>query len=215
MATLLHELHPSLVHAPLTLLPGAAIVDLLALSRRSRGLERVGRALWVAGVGSAALAGVTGFAASQQVRADDPAASDMLFLHGAGNTLILAGATAVMAWRLGHRPSLFQVGVGLAACGAAVYTASLGGRLVYEHGVGVNAMPPTAPGGTLSSPRLFSREAPSALARDAGAGLRWIVERALALFSRRQPLDRRATGFTARAEPLPPPVREQTFSPRP
>ncbi len=34
MGMRIHELHPSLIHAPLTLLPAASLVDLWAASRR-------------------------------------------------------------------------------------------------------------------------------------------------------------------------------------
>ena len=42
-----HELHPSLVHAPLVLLPATAVVDLLAATRPlDRRLDRTARRLW-------------------------------------------------------------------------------------------------------------------------------------------------------------------------
>ena len=47
MPMLTHELHPSLVHAPLGLLPTAAIVDLsAAFYPRAHPLHRLGRNLW-------------------------------------------------------------------------------------------------------------------------------------------------------------------------
>jgi uncharacterized membrane protein len=194
---LLHELHPSLVHAPLALLPTATVADLLALGTGDRAWEKVGRRLWVAGTTSALFAGLAGLAASQEVRAQSPAVRDMMFLHGAGNALISLGALGVTLWRLGHRPTLAQCAVAVGAVGAAVYTASLGGKMVYEHGVGINAMPEEAAQGTRKGPPLLSREAPAALLRDAAAGLRWVLARAGGLLNRKQPLHPGARGFGA------------------
>jgi uncharacterized membrane protein len=192
---LLHELHPSLVHAPLALLPTATVADLLAVGTGDGAWEKVGRRLWVAGSASALLAGLAGLAASQEVRMEEPEARDMVFLHGAGNALITLGALGVTLWRLGHRPSAAQCAVALGAVGAALYTASLGGRLVYEKGVGVNPMPAGAPQGTLEGTPLLSREAPAALVRDAAAGVRWLLGRALQLLSRERPRAPGAQGF--------------------
>jgi uncharacterized membrane protein len=42
-----HELHPSLVHLPLTLLPAAALADLAAALRpHDRRLDRTAATLW-------------------------------------------------------------------------------------------------------------------------------------------------------------------------
>ncbi len=191
---LLHELHPSMVHAPLALLPTATVADLIAVGTGDRAWEKVGRRLWVAGSLSALFAGVAGLAASQEVRLREPHARDMVFLHGAGNALITVGALGVALWRQANRPSAAQCAIALGAVGAALYTATLGGKLVYELGVGINAMPASQPEGTLKGPPLFSREAPGALVRDAAAGVRWLIARARRLVAGSQPLARGAEG---------------------
>src|SRR5690348_2549670 len=99
MSMRVHELHAAAVHAPLVLLPTAALLDLLASARRDRAYDRVARQLWLAGAGAGALAGVAGLAAAQEVRADETAARDTMWLHGIINFVIVAGATGIAAWR--------------------------------------------------------------------------------------------------------------------
>jgi uncharacterized membrane protein len=207
---LLHELHPAVIHMPLALLPTATVADVIAVATGDRAWAKVGRRLWVAGTLSALFSGVAGLAASQEVKLDEPRARDMVFLHGLGNALITVGAVGVTLWRLGRPPSLGQCLVGLMANAAAVYTATLGGKMVYELGVGINPMPVDAAAGTLKGPPLLSREAPKALVRDALLGVRWLVGRAVSLFSGVDPLASGAKGFGAgtavpvvSGEPLP------------
>jgi uncharacterized membrane protein len=195
MKMLLHELHPSVVHAPLALLPTAAVADLIAVTSGDRSWAKVGRRLWVAGTVSALFSGLAGLAASQEVKLEEPRARDMVFLHGLGNACITLGAVGVTLWRLSRPPSVGQTVLGLLANVAALYTASLGGKMVYELGVGINPMPKDSVSGTLKGPPLLSREAPLALLRDGLQGVRWLFGRAKSLFSGVQPLDPGAKGF--------------------
>ncbi|MBN8227735.1 DUF2231 domain-containing protein [Corallococcus macrosporus] len=175
---LLHELHPSVVHMPLALLPTAAVADLIVMTTGDRAWEKVGRRLWMVGAASAVLAGVSGLAASQEVRLDSPRARDMTVRHGLGNALITLGALGITAWRLTKRPTAVTTALGLGACAFALYTASLGGKMVYELGVGINPMPEDAPQGTRKGPLLLSPKAPAALVKDAGRGAAWLLGRA-------------------------------------
>ncbi len=196
MAMRTHELHPSLVHAPLVLLPAAAVVDALAASRpRDRALQRAGCALWWATAGSGLLAGLSGMAASQEIQLDNDHARDVMFVHGLGNLALVISALGVSAWRSRHRASATSAAAGLVAAGAALYTAYLGGELVYAHGAGIVRL-----GGIAAeAPALFSRAAPARLARDAGRGLAWLLRRARRAFSGEQRVDRAALGPIAEA----------------
>jgi uncharacterized membrane protein len=186
-----HELHPSLVHAPLVLLPAAAAVDLLAaLSPRDRRLDRVARRLWWATAGGSLLVGLTGMAASQEIDPGSDRARDMMFLHGVGNLLLVLSAFGVAAWRSRNRASLTSAVTGLVASGASIYTAYLGGELVYSHGVGVKPLG----GAAAETPALFSREGPARLARDAFRGLGWLLSRGYRAVSGREKVDRAALG---------------------
>ncbi|MFT3913821.1 MAG: hypothetical protein QM704_06845 [Anaeromyxobacteraceae bacterium] len=186
-----HELHPAIVHAPLALLPFAAGVEVLAAVRpRDRRLDRFGRRLWWTTAGSALLVGLTGMAASQEIELESPQARDKLFLHGIGNFGLVAAAFGVAAWRSAHRASATSAASAIVATAASVYTAYLGGDIVYAHGAGVKVLggPPA------QNPGLFSREAPGRLARDAGRGLAWLLRRAGRAITGKERVDRAALG---------------------
>jgi uncharacterized membrane protein len=191
----LHELHAASVHAPLVTLPAAALVDAAAAISGDRRQAAFGRKLWWLGVGAGAVAGIAGLAASQEIKAEDPRTEDMMWLHGAANVAVLLGATGMALWRTFRRPSLSGAAVGLGACGLAVYTAYLGGEMVYARGVGVRTMPWIAPTGIRQSPPLTSARAPATFLRDAGKGLAWLVRRTLGLLAGRAPLSRGAYGI--------------------
>jgi uncharacterized membrane protein len=191
-----HELHPSLVHAPLVLLPAAAMVDLLAaLSPRDRRLDRAGAGLWWGTVAAGLAAGLAGMAASQEIELPDERARDRMFVHGIGNVALLLSALGVASWRSRHRASLTSAATGLLAAGAATYTAYLGGELVYSDGAGVKPLG----GAAAAAPALFSRQAPGRLGRDAVRGLRWLLSRGLEAVSGRRRVDRGALGPIAEA----------------
>jgi len=185
-----HEIHPSIVHGPLTLLPAAAVTDLLASIRRDRRLERLGSGLWLLGTATGLAAGLAGMAASQEVRPSKRSAADMMMLHGIGNLGIVTGALVMSLWRTRRRPTVLSSALGLAASSVAVYTAYLGGKLVYSNGVGVE------PTGVGDSPSVLSRKAPVALARDAFRGLRWLLGSAERSLAGARPIDRAAFGVT-------------------
>jgi uncharacterized membrane protein len=210
----LHEVHPSVIHAPLALLPAAAVIDVLAASRgrplRRFALDRAGRRLWWLGVGSAAFAGLAGMAASQEVHLEDPRARDAMWLHGMGNTLILLAAAGLAGWRSGHRATPVTAGIGAAAVGAALYTAWLGGALVYTHGAGVTALVGES-ASLRRSPRLLSLSAPVAFVRDAAKGLAWLLSRGTRVATRREPL---APGAATEASDLRPLRRHAGERPR-
>ncbi len=191
MAMRTHELHPALVHAPLALLPTAAIVDLIAATRpRDRRLDRTGRTLWWATAGSGLAAGLAGMAASQEIDLPSDRARDMMFLHGIGNAGLVIAALGVAIFRSRNRASLTSALAGLLAAGAASYTAYLGGELVYTHGAGVTRLG----GAAAQAPALFSREGPARLGRDAVRGLGWLLSRARRAASGRERVDRAALG---------------------
>ena len=200
MAMRLHELHAAMIHTPLVLLPAAAMVDFSAATTGDARRAALGRRLWWLGVGAAGLAGVAGLAASQEIKADDSHAEDMIWLHGAGNFAILLGGVGLALWRTFRRPSVAEATIGLGASALAMYTAYLGGEVVYSHGVGVRAMPGMAPTGVRRSPRLLSREAPATFLRDAVGGFVWLVRRTAQALAGRRRVDRRAFAIGASSE---------------
>ncbi|HXT99517.1 MAG TPA: hypothetical protein VN903_00905, partial [Polyangia bacterium] len=105
------------------------------------------------------------------------------------------GATGIALWRTFRRPSVTAAAVGLGACGAAIYTAYLGGEMVYAHGVGVRTMPWIAPTGVRRSPSVLSAAAPATFVRDAIKGFAWLLRRTVRAFSGRQRVNRGAYGI--------------------
>jgi uncharacterized membrane protein len=201
MGMRVHEMHAATVHAPLVVLPAAALVDLAASLSGDRRQAALGRKLWWLGVGAGALAGVAGLAASQEIKAEEARSEDMMWLHGAANFAILLGATGLALWRSFRRPSVATAAIGLGACGVAMYTAYLGGEMVYARGVGVRTMPWIAPTGVRHSPPVLSVSAPAAFVRDAVAGFAWLVRRTLRAFAGRQPVSRGAYGIERAERP--------------
>ncbi len=158
----LQELHPSIVHFPIAVLPIALGADLLGRLTGSRALSEVGRVLMPVAAAGAAVSAATGLIAQQEVNAGG-VAGDILVTHRNLN-LSLTAITALMAAR---RWSEDEAGVGylalgLAGLGALSYSAYLGGKMVYEHGVGVKPADGLAHG---DSPALSPSEAPSAARR--------------------------------------------------
>ncbi len=186
-----HEVHASLVHAPLTLIPLAAVVDVAAVVRGGRELDGLGSKLWLAAGAGSLLAGVTGLAASQEVYYPHRTARDMTFVHALGNGMVLAGVLGIAAWRRSHSSGWGSSLAGLAVAATVFYTAYLGGEMVYQHQVGVEGM------GTEEamkrSPPLLSAAAPIRLLTDAVRGVRWLFDRALS--ARRDGISREAMGL--------------------
>lgn len=139
MAMRLQELHPALVHFPITLLPLAIGSDALGAATGNKTLLTMGRYGMALAAGSAAISAVAGLAAQEAVHAEGEV-HDILVTHRNLN-LGLVGLTTAMAIRRmrRHRPSLGYLAAGAAGLGVMSYSAYLGGHMVYEHGVGVAA----------------------------------------------------------------------------
>jgi uncharacterized membrane protein len=168
MTIRLQEVHPSLVHLPISLLPLAIGADALGRATGNRGLLETGRrTVGVAAVG-AALSGVSGLIAQEEVNVQGET-MDMLITHRNINIAATLVTGLMAVWRSKrYRPSLGYLGLGLAGVGVLAYSAYLGGTLVYKHGVGV------APAGgqyRKNPPELGAVAEAGAFARDAAKDL--------------------------------------------
>jgi len=136
MAIRLEQMHPTLVHLPIALLPLAVMADWLGAVRDDDALREVGRTeIGVAAAGAVAAAG-TGLIAGEEV--NEGGARDMLMTHRNLNAAVTVTALGMAAWRArSERPGALYLATGAAAVGLLGYTAYLGGRLVYAHGVAV------------------------------------------------------------------------------
>src|SRR5690606_24487764 len=137
MAIRLEEMHPTLVHLPIALLPLAVAADWIGAIRDDDALREVGRtAIRVAAVGAVAAAS-TGLIAGEQVNEGD--AHEMLATHRNLNAAATLATLAMASWRSrNHRPGALYLATGLAAVGVVGYSAYLGGKMVYAKGVGVS-----------------------------------------------------------------------------
>lgn len=163
MAMRLQEMHPSLVHLPITLFPTAIGIDLVGRATgNSQLLETGRRAIGFAAIG-AAVSAITGLIAQEEVNVEGKT-RDILITHRNINLAATIMTALMTRWRFRQsRPSAAYLGLGLAGIGALTYSAYLGGELVYHHGVGVAAAdgqyrehPPELRRGDMGS---FSRDA--------------------------------------------------------
>ncbi|MBI3324292.1 MAG: DUF2231 domain-containing protein [Candidatus Omnitrophica bacterium] len=133
--------HPMVVHFPIALLSVAALLDLLALALKRPGIHRV--ALWNLTLGTlaAACAVLSGLRAESVAKHSFEIEKVMALHERLGITTLILSLMA-SAWRLAHRDRLsprarmLTTLVGLLAVGSLAFGAHLGGRLVYEFGVG-------------------------------------------------------------------------------
>jgi uncharacterized membrane protein len=139
MTMRLQELHPALVHYPITLLPLAVGADALGRVSGSRTLLQVGKGAIALAAATTAISAVAGLVAQEAVRLDEDT-HDMLATHRNLNVGVL-GLTTWMAVRRARRarPGLGYLLAGAAGIAGMAYSAYLGGHMVYEHGVGVRA----------------------------------------------------------------------------
>jgi len=137
MAIRLQEMHPALVHLPIALLPLAIGADVAGSVTDNESVLSFGqKAICIAAAGAVASA-VTGLIAGEGVNVEG-ASQDMLITHRNLNFIATVVATSMALWRVNHRkPNAAYLGVGAAGVGVLAYTAYLGGKLVYDVGVGV------------------------------------------------------------------------------
>ena len=141
MAMRLQEIHPSLVHYPLAFLPLSIGADLLARATGNRALGEMGRYAMALAAGSAAVAAVAGLAAQEEVDVEEGSeAYEMLVTHRNMNLTVVGASAGMAMWRWREpEASPGYLALGLAALGAVGYSAYLGGKMVYQHGLGVEA----------------------------------------------------------------------------
>jgi uncharacterized membrane protein len=133
----LQEMHPATVHFPIALLPLSLGADALGRLTGDAVLMEMGRRTMPLAAAGAATAAAFGLISQQAVHAEGQA-HDILVTHRTLNAGLVGVTAALAARRLrSRRPGLGYLAVGFAALGVMGYSAYLGGRLAYEHGVGV------------------------------------------------------------------------------
>lgn len=137
MAIRLEQIHPIVVHLPVSLLPLAVGAELLGAATDSPSLRRFGRQAMAAAAVGAVASAVTGLIAGEEVNVEGPS-RDKLMTHRNLNALVTVATSWMALWRRRReRPNASYLAAGLAGVGVLAYTAYLGGQLVYDTGVGV------------------------------------------------------------------------------
>lgn len=137
MAIRLEQIHPIVVHLPVSLLPLAVGADLLGSATENKSLCSFARKTIAVAAAGAVASAVTGLIAGEEVNVEG-ASRDKLMTHRNLNALVTIATSWMAIWRSKRsRPSTSYLLAGIASVGTLAYTAYLGGQLVYETGVGV------------------------------------------------------------------------------
>jgi uncharacterized membrane protein len=175
MAMRLHEVHPTLAHYPLALFPVALVADLLGKLTGRRELMKIGAALLPVAAVSGVVTAASGLVAQEAVEPGE--AHDMLVTHRNMNIALVGLMGALTLMRLGQKtPTAGYLLAGAGAMAGMTYTAYLGGKMVYDHGVGVM---PAHGVRTETSPeirRYHVKESMQAAADNARHGAEHVVE---------------------------------------
>lgn len=133
----LQEMHPAVVHFPIAFLPLSLSADALGRLTGDYAFTQMGRRTMPLAAASAVNAAVFGLIAQEAVHAEGQA-HDLLVTHRTLNAGLVALTVALAAKRLRtRRPGVGYLALGLAAVGMMGYSAYVGGRMAYAHGIGV------------------------------------------------------------------------------
>jgi uncharacterized membrane protein len=183
MALRLHELHPTLVHFPLALFPLAVLADVIGKITGRAALMRSGKVLMPIASGSALVTAGAGLIAQESVKAEGRG-RDLLITHRNMNLALVAATLAMTATRLRtQEPGWGYLAAGLGALAAMSVSAYLGGKMVYEHGIGVRPLglrDAEAPELLPSSAGQFARQSRRNLARGAKTAMQDLRRGAIA-----------------------------------
>ncbi|MBT1002870.1 DUF2231 domain-containing protein [Paenarthrobacter sp. DKR-5] len=137
MSIRLEQMHPAFVHVPVAFLPVSVGADLIAGMTNNEPLLSFGRQAVCIAAASAVASAVTGLIAGEEVNVQG-ASMDMLMTHRNLNFLTATVAAGMAIWRTTHRkPTVAYIATGMIGTGVLAYTSYLGGKLVYDTGVGV------------------------------------------------------------------------------
>lgn len=137
-----HLVHPALVHFAVAFIVAGGLLEAGGLLARHAGATRFGGRLVVAGAIVLVPTIVSGYVAANTVDFT-PAALRVLDDHERNGVILILACLGLLFWKgwlrgeVSGRARLPYVVALLATVGLAVWSALLGGRLVYGHGVGV------------------------------------------------------------------------------
>ncbi len=137
-----HLIHPALVHFGIAFVVTGALLEAYGLARSSESARRLGAQILALGTLTIILMIASGYLAANTINLPD-GAGPPLAKHERSGWILLGWLVLLQFWKAwygGHltRPQAMVYAAGLLlAAGWLVYTALLGGTLVYSLGVGV------------------------------------------------------------------------------
>ncbi len=141
---MLHLIHPALVHFAVAFLIAGAVCECWGLAARRESVVEWGSRVLLFGLGSSLLAVVSGYLAANT--AEFPmSAQDLLVAHERTGLVLLAAVLISQFWKAWTGGKIqgggrwFYMFLLLLVVALTIYSALLGGRMVYGHGVGVVA----------------------------------------------------------------------------
>ena len=145
-------LHPAIIHFPIALSLVALLLELLARHPRARGLQGAAALLMVLAALGAVAAVLSGQAA-HDAAVVPPVVAPLIARHeevgelAMWALLVVAAARLLLVWRgwfKGLVPWVY-LAVAAAAAGAVGYNGYLGGKMVFDHGLGTAPVQRQAP----------------------------------------------------------------------
>ncbi len=137
----METLHPMVVHFPIALLMAAWLIETLALLFQRSGWHKI--SLWNVGLGTlGALAAVLSGRQAMAAAKHSMEIYQVMELHERLGYVVLTLSATIAGWRLfkgdrlGRRSRWLLWGLLTCAVGLMAFSAYLGGRMVYEFGVG-------------------------------------------------------------------------------
>ena len=136
-------LHAALNDLPTALLLAAILFDLLGAINKRDSLRAAGYWCLVGGVLGGGLAALSGLVAAGKAPHDE-ASNAMLETHETFAFVVLAIFALLLAWRtvrrlIGRQEQTAFTTAGVIGIGLLVFTAKLGGTMVFRHAVGIDS----------------------------------------------------------------------------
>jgi uncharacterized membrane protein len=138
------RLHAALNDLPVALLLASVLFDLLGAALRKESLKAAGYWTLIGGVVGGALAGISGLMAEGHLPPHAESSHAAMETHQTFAIVTVVLFLILAAWRtvrramLGKQEQTIFSTAGIIGCGLLIFTANLGGKLVWDRGMGID-----------------------------------------------------------------------------